>query len=205
MFAAKEAGSRGFSQYEVTFLVHGKGSGSFHRDCYMVCVPLYLLVPMKEYLNKYSCKFSGQYSIDRNRAEFFVEEFGHPKMLQALIERTLANGGKVDISSNQLAVVETEVEELTVELEPCPLTENNVLSIKYRGRDIPCTGDDCDDYDWWVASGIEPKLTPFINMAVMQPNVTFHYDTRINIGLREYLETFGFNWNPETEMMQMFM
>lgn len=163
---------------------------------------------MIKYLRHHQCKFhrvlerrcwDRYHAVDR---DVFYIEVAPAQVIDALIKSTQAKGGKVDISS---AVVETEVEELTVELEPCPLTGNNILSIKYRGQDIPCTGDDCDDYDWWVASGIEPKLTPFIQMAVMQPNVTFHYDTRINIGLREYLETFGFNWNPETEMMQMFM
>lgn len=97
MFAARESGSRGFSQYEITYLTHGQGSGSLKRDCHMICVPLYLMMPMKEYLNRYSCKFSGQFSLDRNRAEFFIEEFGHPKLLQALIDRTLANGGSVNL------------------------------------------------------------------------------------------------------------
>ena len=97
MFAARESGSRGHSQYEITYLLHGEGSGSFYRDCYMVCVPLHLLLSMKEYLNRYSCKFSGQYSIDRNRAEFFIEEFGHPKLLQALVDRTKAYNGSVNL------------------------------------------------------------------------------------------------------------
>lgn len=97
MFAARESGSRGHSQYEITYLVHGQGSGSLTQDCYMVCVPLHLILPMKEYLNRYKCKFSGQISLDRNRVEFFIEEFGHPKILQALVDRTKAYNGSVNL------------------------------------------------------------------------------------------------------------
>lgn len=201
MFAARESGSRGHSQYEITYLLHGEGSGSISRDCYMVCVPLHLIHAMKDYLNRYSCKFSGQYSIDRNRAEFFIEEFGHPKMLQALVDRTLANGGKVDIPS--LAINQPQID---VDLMICPLSGDQLLTIKVNGQEIPATADDMTDYEWWMSvPNIDAALSQFIKMAIdgIERDIVYYYDTRINLNLRELLESFGFCWCAEEESMRL--
>lgn len=80
-------------RFEILYLP--KWSGSI--PCYMVAVPSFLGHKLCAYLQHHGCKFQQRWSIDRyKRCEFFVEQI-EPNLVQILADRTLANGGKVNI------------------------------------------------------------------------------------------------------------
>ncbi len=116
-----------------------------------------------------------------------------PQVLERIIERTLANQGKVNLGVN-----------LEVNLEVCPLTQEQMLSIKVNGQEVPASGDDMDDYEWWLAHpNLDLKLKTAVEMAVnSRGNIVFYYDTRINLNLRELLESCGFKYSPNEEAMR---
>lgn len=65
--------------------------------CYVIAVPSFLGDKVCLYLQHHGCKFQQRWSINRyRRCEFFVESIP-PHIVQALADRTLANGGKVNI------------------------------------------------------------------------------------------------------------
>ncbi len=179
-------------RFEVLYIPEWKCSSRI--PVYMLCVPSYLGDKLCAYLQHHRCKFQQRWSINRlNRCEFFVEEIP-PKVLDAICERTLANQGKVNLGVN-----------LEVNLEVCPLTREHLLSIKVNGQEVPASGDDMDDYEWWLAqNNLDLKLKPLIEMAVdsAECDIAFYYDTRVNLNLRELLESCGFEYSPNEEAMR---
>jgi hypothetical protein len=116
------------------------------------------------------------------------------QVLDAICVRTLANQGKVNLGVN-----------FQVCLKVCPVTGEQLLSIKVNGKDIPASGDDMDDYEWWLAqNSLDLKLKPLIEMAVdsAECDIAFYYDTRVNLNLRELLESCGFEYSPNEEAMR---
>lgn len=80
-------------RFEISYLP--KWSGNV--PCYMVAVPSYLGDKVCAYLQHHGCKFQQRWSEKRyGRCEFFIERI-QPNIVQALADRTLANGGKVNI------------------------------------------------------------------------------------------------------------
>jgi hypothetical protein len=80
-------------QFEIYYIPKRQGS----IPCYMVAVPNYLGDRVCSYLQHHGCKFQQRWSINRyRRCEFFIEQI-EPNLVQILAERTLANGGKVNI------------------------------------------------------------------------------------------------------------
>lgn len=80
-------------RFEISYLP--KWSGNI--PCYMISVPSYLGDKVCGYLRYHNCKFQQRWSINRyRRCEFFVE-WTPQEVVQALRERTVANGGKVNI------------------------------------------------------------------------------------------------------------
>ena len=164
-----------------------------HIHCYLIAVPSYLGDRLCSYLQSHKCKFQQRWSVNRyNRCEFFVEEIP-PQVLERIVERTLANQGKVNLGVN-----------LEVNLEVCPLTQEQMLSIKVNGQEVPASGDDMDDYQWWLSNDLGRKLKPLIEMAInsTEGDIAFYYDTRVNLNLRELLESYGFRYSPEEEAMR---
>ena len=161
---------------------------------YLIAVPSYLGDKLCSYLQHHRCKFQQRWSIQRlNRCEFFVEEIPS-QVLDAICVRTLANQGKVNLGVN-----------FQVCLKVCPVTGEQLLSIKVNGKDIPASGDDMDDYEWWLAHpNLDLKLKTAVEMAVnSRGNIVFYYDTRINLNLRELLESCGFKYSPDEESMRL--
>lgn len=70
-------------------------------ECYELSVPRHLHNPVAEYLQRQGCSFRGRWSWQRNRSEFYIELI-LPSVLKALAERTLANGGVVELPQEQL-------------------------------------------------------------------------------------------------------
>jgi len=80
-------------QFEIYYIPKRQGS----IPCYMVAVPSFLGDKLCVYLRHHNCKFQQRWSINRyRRCEFFIEQI-EPNLVQILAERTLANGGKVNI------------------------------------------------------------------------------------------------------------
>jgi len=80
-------------RFEISYLPKRQGS----IPCYMVAVPSFLGDKLCVYLRHHNCKFQQRWSINRyRRCEFFIEQI-EPNLVQILAERTLANGGKVNI------------------------------------------------------------------------------------------------------------
>ncbi len=161
---------------------------------YLIAVPSYLGDKLCSYLQHHRCKFQQRWSIQRlNRCEFFVEEIPS-QVLDAICVRTLANQGKVNLGVN-----------LEVNLEVCPLTQEQMLSIKVNGQEVPASGDDMDDYQWWLSNDLGRKLKPLIEMAInsTEGDIAFYYDTRVNLNLRELLESYGFRYSPDEESMRL--
>lgn len=186
-------------RFEISYLPQWSGN----VPCYMLAVPGYLGDKVAQYLKDHNCKFQQRWSERRyNRCEFFIERLGHPKLLQALVDRTKANNGKVNVSS-----LATNQPQIDVDLMICPLTGDQLLTIKVNGQEIPATADDMADYEWWLSiPNIDAALSQFIKMAIdgIERDIVYHYDTRINLNLRELLESFGFCWCAEDESMRLF-
>lgn len=160
---------------------------------HMIAVPDYLGDGLCAYLQRCGCKFQQRWSINRfNRSEFFVEEIPQV-ILDRIVERTIALGGKVNLG-----------ESIKVHLEVCPLTGEQLLSIKVNGQEVPASGDDLNDHEWWLAQDLDGKLKPLIEMAInsTEGDIAFYYDTRINLNLRELLESCGFKYSPDEEAMR---
>lgn len=80
-------------RFEISYLP--KWSGNI--PCYMVAVPSYLGDKVCAYLKHHGCKFQQRWSEKRyGRCEFFIERI-QPNIVQALADRTYANGGKVNL------------------------------------------------------------------------------------------------------------
>jgi hypothetical protein len=201
MFAAKEVGSGGYAQYEVTYLPVKGGSGG-GVPCYMVCVPLALIHPVREYLSRAKCKFTGRSSTDRGRAEFFVEVIPQ-QVINRLVESTLQNGGRVDLGNSKLTSPNAPGIEVNIAI--CPLTQDQILTIKVNGKEVPASHDDYEDYQWWLAQdSLDLKLKTFLEMAIAgtERDIVFYYDARINLNLQELLESCGFFYCPGKEAMR---
>jgi len=178
-------------RFEVLYIPEWKCTGKI--SAFLIAVPSYLGAKLCSYLQVHKCKFHQRWSIQRlNRCEFFVEEIPS-QVLDAICVRTLANQGKVNLGVN-----------LEVNLEVCPLTREHLLSIKVNGQEVPASGDDMDDYKWWLESDLGRKLKPLIEMAInsTEGDIAFYYDTRVNLNLRELLESYGFRYSPNEEAMR---
>ena len=196
MFAAKEVGSCGYAQYEVTYLPVKAGSGG-DVPCYMVCVPLALIHPVKEYLSKSRCKFTGRASTDRERAEFFVEVIP-PTVLDRLVESTLRNGGRVDLNAVQYNIVEREDEPV------------KYLNVTFKGQ---CIQDMCcsrpDDFYSHVEFNstftkndiLDIRTAIFTAVERSQGTLVVGYDTRICLDIAELFMEYGFVSVPEDECL----
>jgi hypothetical protein len=170
---------------------------------YLIAVPSYLGDKLCSYLQNYRCKFQQRWSIQRlNRCEFFVEEIPS-QVLDAICVRTLANQGKVNLGAIKLT--SPNAVGIEVDLVPCSSTNERALTIKVNGEDIPASGDDMDDHEWWLAHpNLDLKLKTAVEMAVnSRSNIVFYYDTRINLNLRELLESCGFKYSPDEESMRL--
>lgn len=162
---------------------------------------------MIKYLRYHKCKFrrvmerrcwDRYHVIDR---DVFYIETAPDTVINSLVKSTEGKGGKVDISS-----LATNQPQIDVDTMICPLTQDQLLTIRVNGEEIPATGDDSDDYEWWSSvPNIDIALTQFIEMAIdgIEADIRFYYDTRINLNLRELLESHGFMWLPDEECMMM--
>ena len=196
MFAAKEVGSGGYAQFEIAYLPVKAGSGG-DVPCYMVCVPLALIHPVKEYLSKSRCKFTGRASTDRERAEFFVEVIP-PTVLDRLVESTLRNGGRVDLNAVQYNIVEREDE---------PVKYLNVTFKRQCIQDMCCSrADDFYSHIEFNAAFTENDLLDiraaiFTAVERSQGTLVVGYDTRICLDVAELFMEYGFVSVPEDECL----
>lgn len=172
-----------------------------HIHCYLIAVPSYLGDKLCSYLQSHKCKFQQRWSIQRlSRCEFFVEEIPS-QVLDRICQRTLANQGKVNLGD--VSLIAPNAVGIEVDLS-APFNDAQTLTIKVNGKDIPASGDDMDDYQWWLGQDLDGKLKPLIEMAIdsAECDVAFYYDTRINLNLRELLESCGFKYSPDEEAMR---
>jgi hypothetical protein len=140
-------------------------------------------------------KWERCHSVDR---DVFYIEVAPQTVLDRLVASTQFKGGAVNLGAIKLIGIEVN---LSV---PCPSTNERALTIKVNGEDIPASGDDMDDHEWWLAHpNLDLKLKTAVEMAVnSRGNIVFYYDTRINLNLRELLESCGFEYSPNEEAMR---
>jgi hypothetical protein len=124
-------------------------------------------------------------------------------VVDRLTASTQAKGGQVNLLPSE-KLVSPNAPGIEVSLVICTETQEQVLEILFKGSEIPATGDDEDDYEWWNAqNNLDIKLKTFIETAITgKQNVVFYYDARINAGLADLLESCGFTYNGTEEAMR---
>ena len=191
------------SAYSITYKV-----SSAHVPVYILTCPPVHSKGMIGYLRKNGCKFhmvmertkwERRHSVDR---DVFYIEVCPQQVADRLIASTQSKGGQVNLPAMKL--VSPNASGIEVSLVICTETQEQVLEILFKGSEIPATGDDEDDYEWWNAqNNLDIKLKTFIETAITgKQNLVFYYDARINAGLADLLESCGFTYDGTEEAMR---
>ena len=194
------------SAYSITYR-----TSPAHLPVWVLTCPPCHSEDMIAYLRRNQCKFHmvmSRVKWERKHSfdfDTFYIESAPQIVIDRLVQSTQSKGGQINLGNCRLT--SPNANGLEVDLSVCPLTQDQLLSIKINGAEIPASGDDMDDYEWWLAQdNLDLKLKTFIEMAVngRERDIVFHYDTRINLNLRELLESCGFSYIAGEESMRYF-